>query len=313
MISALNGVIGDHLRARENGLAIEMGLYHRGQPLACEARAIAQSHPLATGKLCVLVHGLSDNERIWSFPGDRETSYGTLLARDLGYTPFHVRYNTGLHISENGECLARLLEDLVAHYPARVRELVVIGHSMGGLVARSACHAATLSGHRWLGRLTRLFYIASPHMGAPLEKLGNVVGSVLRAIRNPYTRLVADVIDLRSDGIKDLRYANLVAADWQGFDPDALLEDHRTPVTLPPHVAQYALVGTLTADERHVVGWMLGDGLVRVGSATGRSSDEGRIPQLPQENVRIFGGVSHRALAHHPAVYEQIRAWCAEE
>ncbi len=311
-ISALNAVLGDYLRRRENGLAIDMGFYDRGEQLGCNRRELARAHPGATGRVCVLVHGLADCEAVWWFPGKRDISYGSFLQKDLAFTPFYVRYNTGLHISENGEALADLLERLVERHPVRVRELVVLGHSMGGLVIRSACEAAVRARHRWVERLTRAFYIGSPHLGAPFEKLGNAVGRALRAIRNPYVKLVADVADLRSNGIKDLRHANIVREHWEGLDAGAPPRGDRIAVPLLPGVAHYAVVGTLTARERHPVTLLLGDALVRVPSAAGRCRDEDRALGFVEGNVKVFPGVNHRRLAHDRKVYRQIRAWCAE-
>src|SRR5689334_19316689 len=107
-----------------------MGFHHRGEPLDCDRRAIARAHPRATGRLCVLVHGLADTERVWRFAGAREVTYGSRLRKDLGFTPFYLRYNTGLHVSDNGEALAELLENLIERHPVRVREIVLLGHSM---------------------------------------------------------------------------------------------------------------------------------------------------------------------------------------
>ena len=85
----------------------------------------------------------------------------------------HVRYNTGLHVSENGRGLARLLDEMVEEWPCQLEELVLIGHSMGGLVARSACHY----GASWTDRVRHVFCLGSPHLGADLEKGANVLGS----------------------------------------------------------------------------------------------------------------------------------------
>src|SRR5262249_34877085 len=155
----------------------------------------------ATARAVVLVHGLMSTEHVFELEGGE--TYGTLLARDLGYTPFALRYNSGLHISENGEALDDLLGRFVAAYPVPREEITVIGHSMGGLVIRSAAHAASARDSRWLPLVTRAFYLGSPHLGAPLERFGNVLTWALARIPNPYTELAADIINLRSSGVKD--------------------------------------------------------------------------------------------------------------
>jgi pimeloyl-ACP methyl ester carboxylesterase len=310
-LSILNAVVGDHLRRRSNALEIPFGLRRAGEPLPCERAALARAQPEATGRLCVLVHGLAVNEGVWSFPGDPLASYGSLLRRDLGYTPYEVRYNTGLHISDNGRELARLLDALVRSHPVEVRELVLVGHSMGGLVVRSACELARASGQPWLALVTHAFYLGSPHLGAPLEKVGNVVSWMLQSIGLSHTSLVADVLDIRSAGIKDLRFANLVAADWEGRDPDALLQRGCAAVPLAPGVAHHFGVGGLGADERHVATRLFGDAMVRVSSAAACRPGPGGAE--PRQDVRFFPRVGHHALAHHPDVYAWLRACCAGE
>lgn len=307
-LSVLNAVVGDYLRRRSNALEIRFGLYHRNEPLPCERSAIARAHPAATGKLCVFVHGLGVNEGVWSFPEDRARSYGTLLEQAHGYTPLHVRYNSGLHVSENGESLAALLEELLRRHPVEVRELVLVGHSMGGLVIRSACELARTAGHAWPRRLSRAFYLGSPHRGASLERFGNLVTWTLRKVGVAHTKLVADVIDLRSAGVKDLRFASLVAGDWRGRDPDALLENACAEVPLAPGVSHHFGVGGLGAHERHVVTRLLGDAMVSVSSASGRGGSA--APDAPTD-VRFFPRVAHLSLAHHPDVYAWLEACCA--
>ena len=54
----------------------------------------------------------------------------------------YLRYNTGRHVSENGRDWRTLLDAARARWPVEVHEIALIGHSMGGLVARSACHYA---------------------------------------------------------------------------------------------------------------------------------------------------------------------------
>ena len=186
-IGVLNGVLGDYLERTDNGLAMPMELVHRGK---------------AGPRVVLLVHGLGCTESIWTFPNGDD--YGALLARDLGYSPVYVRFNSGLAIEENGAALARLLETLCATHPVPVEEILLLGYSLGGLVVRNACRVARREGHGWLGRVRRAIYVATPPRGAPLERLGRSVARLLLASGDPYARLAADIGNLRSSGVKDL-------------------------------------------------------------------------------------------------------------
>ena len=307
--SVLNGLVGDYLRRRANGLEIQMGLYHRNEPLACERRALARAHPRATGKLCVLVHGLAMNEEVWSVSGKGGPSYGARLRADLGYTPFYVRYNSGLHISENGRSLARLLTMLVRSYPVEVREMVLIGHSMGGLVLRSACELARTRRQGWLKRVAHVFYLGAPHLGAPLEKVGNTLAWALANVGVAQASLLADVAKLRSAGIKDLRHPHLSDEDWSGHDPDSLFGEVRPQVPLVRGIAHHFLVGALGDRPADVLTRVLGDGVVPVSSAAG--PPKGR--ELRARTIKVFARVGHLGLAQNRDVYRFIRSCCAGE
>lgn len=309
VIGVLNGVLGDYLKRTGNGLATPMQLVRDGRsmPLARDAPAAAAAE--ATPRIAVLVHGLMSTESVWAMP-DGET-YGSKLARDLGVTALCVRYNSGLHVSESGEALDVLLEQLVDAYPVPVEELLLVGHSMGGLVLRSAAHAASDKQRRWLPLVKRAFYLGTPHLGAPLERFGNVLTWALTTLDNPYTKLVADIVNLRSSGIKDLRYANLRREDWEGADENALLQNRRHPVPLLPHIRHHLIAGSLSSDPR--LSLLFGDAIVPLKSATGRAAPRDRSSPFPQEHVRIMPALDHLRLAHDPEVYAQIRAWCEEE
>jgi hypothetical protein len=238
--------------------------------------------------------------------------YGSLLERDLAVTPLYVRYNSGRAIAENGAALADLLEALGDVYPAAIEEIVPIGFSMGGLVIRSACHAAQEKGHTWLSRVRRAIYIGTPHRGSPVERAGRLLVRTLRSIPDPYTRLIADIGDLRSLGLQNLgdgdvghhNPAALGKADAAGVS----LRDRRHPVPLLPEIQHYLIAGALAKDP-----WLalwFGDALVPLSSATADACEHARAVTLPPEHVRIFHAFAHMRLAHDPAVYTQIRGWC---
>lgn len=303
-IGALNGLVGDYLHRTRNGLATEMGFVRDGEVVGAAETGLSEVR--GARRVVVLVHGLMSTEDVWRM--DDGESYGSLLAADLGVAPIEVRFNSGLRISENGERLDALLSGLVDG--ASIEEIWLLGHSMGGLVIRSACHSAAERGSEWLGRAKKAFYIGSPHLGAPLERAGNVVTWALAKIEHPITALIAEIANLRSVGVKDLRYGNLRREDWEGSEVDALLTNRRHPVPLLPHIRHHLVVGTLSADLESKM--LFGDLLVPVRSAAGRAREKDRAPPFPQEHVAILPGMSHLRLAHDRAVYAKIKAWAEE-
>ena len=306
LVAALNGIAGDRLAATTSGAAIPMSVRVADADVAADRVALSAAFPRAGDRMAVFVHGLFGTEHSWDARGDPgSVSYGALLEADLGHTPVFLRYNTGRHVSENGRQLAALLEDLLAAWPAPVREIALIGHSMGGLLVRSACHYGERSGARWTAAVRHVVCLGTPHLGAPLEKAANVVGHSLAVVAE--TRPFAELVNRRSAGIKDLRFGSLVDEDWVGRDVDALLEDACREVPFLDSAAHYFVGATVTSDPRHPVGHLLGDLLVRLPSASGRGGRR-RIP-FDAGAGRHFGRLNHLDLLHRPAVYEQLRGW----
>lgn len=284
LLAALNGVLGDHLERTGNPLALRM--------------EIAQ--PASNGpRLLLLVHGLCLNDLQWTRGGH---DHGRALQQAAGWTPVYVRYNSGRHVSANGAELAALLEDVAARWPVPLERIAILGHSMGGLVARSAIHQAHEAGMAWPQRLRHLVFLGTPHHGAALERAGNWVHAALGV--SPYLAPFARLGGLRSDGITDLRHGNLLEADWQGgrFTHG----DTRTIVPLPAGVACHAVAGLL-ADG--TAAQLLGDGLVSVDSALGRHARKSHDLHIPASRTAVLPGVGHLALLESEAVYRRLRRW----
>jgi triacylglycerol esterase/lipase EstA (alpha/beta hydrolase family) len=305
LVAVLNGVLGDHLAAQGNPLAIEMQLWRDGRPLALDLASLRRAFPHAPRRLLVLVHGSCGTERQWARRGH---DHGAALARDLGYAPLYLRYNTGLHVSANGRALAALVERLVGVWPTRVDELVLLAHSMGGLVSRSACHVAEVERHRWRRKLRALVFLGTPHHGAPLERAGNWVDVLLGV--SHYSAPLAQLGKIRSAGVTDLRHGNVLDAHWAGRDRFALHADDRVPLPLPNGVRCYAVAATTSA--RGSAGKLRSDGLVAVDSALGRHARPELTLAFPSARRWIAYGRKHLDLLDAPEVYARLRAWLSE-
>ena len=291
-----------------------MTVRQAGQAVPVEADAIAAAFPDPSGRLAVFLHGLTETETSWCYRSGRHhgspgVTYGTLLEQDLGLTPVFLRYNTGLHISDNGRRLAGLLDALVEAWPVPVQDLVLIGHSMGGLVARSALHQAgsgTDEARPWTRLVRDTITLGTPHLGAPLERGAHALTHTLA--RLPETRPLATLLAARSVGIKDLRRGTLVEDDWSERDLDARTPGRHTHVPLHDGARHFVVLGTLAADPTARTADLLGDLLVPPRSAAGDSGDDDRLA-FPPDHVHRLGGLNHFDLLNHPHVYIQIRRW----
>jgi pimeloyl-ACP methyl ester carboxylesterase len=309
VLAALNGVLGDRLQASGNPLATPMTLRRINGLASVELDGSAVS---VSPKVLVFVHGLCMNDLQWNNYKDGRVLGGHAQALSgLGYTPVYLRYNTGLHISENGQMLAGQMAQLVRRWPVKVEEISIVAHSMGGLVARSAVNcarqgAADVVGN-WPALLKHLVFLGTPHHGAPLEKAGHWVDRLLGS--TPYSRPFAAIGQLRSSGITDLRHGCVAAADWQGRERFGPKPGLRQPVPLPEGVACHAVAGVLASQRSALADRLLGDGLVTLPSALGQHADAHLALQFAKKSQRVFYGTSHMQLLDSPAVTRQLVQW----
>jgi pimeloyl-ACP methyl ester carboxylesterase len=307
-IGVINGLIGDALERDRSALQEPLCVRVDDRPVPPERDSLAAAFPNATPRIVVFVHGLMGTELGWRL-GARKgiPSYGERLEAELGFTPVYVRYNTGRHISENGRSLADELEQIVAAWPVEVEEVALIGHSMGGLVCRSACHQAALDDLGWAGHVRQVVSLGTPHLGAPLAQGVHYLAYGLNKL--PETRPYGAFFGRRSSGIRDLRQGSLVDSDWRDRDPDALAAVACEEIPLLEGATHCFVAATITATGVDPLGRLIGDTLVLQPSASGRSKKR-RIPFEEEYGIHV-GGTHHIALLNHPRVYEKLREWLA--
>src|SRR5271166_3484936 len=312
-IAVLSGLIGDRLERDGSALHQPASARIHGERIGLDESSLREAFPQATSRLVVFIHGLTGDEFCWSWGENPATNpdaadpYGSRLASDLGYTPVYLRYNSGLHISENGRTVAALLQELVEAWPVEVQQIAVVGHSMGGLVVRSAAHQAYEQDQAWVGHVRQIVSLGTPHMGAPLERGAHRAALALDKL--PETRMLGSFLKKRSAGIRDLRYGSLVDEDWRGRDPEALQAVACQEVPLLPRATHYFVSATVTRNPSHPLGRLLGDILVLKPSATG----QGRTRRIAfrEEHGHHIGGTHHLALLNHPEVYDRLQDWLA--
>lgn len=292
--SALNGVLGDHLSATDNPLAIPMRLRRNGRPLQLSKQALSAAIPDATGKIVLLVHGLCMNDRQWARArGDGSIhDHGIALQNEYGFTAVYLHYNTGLAIFENGQEFSDLLETLTAQWPVALEELVIIAHSMGGLVSRNAYHQAEQMGLAWGKQLKKIIFLGTPHHGASLERGGHWFDLILGA--TPYAAPFAKIGKIRSAGITSLRHGSV-------------LQNQQEPIPLPAGIDCFAIAGLAGQKNDAAHTKYLGDGLVSLDSALGQHHDPARRLDFPDTHSAILAATNHMQLLSEARVYETIK------
>ncbi len=293
--AVLNGVLGDHLHASGNPLALPMRFHLNGQPIDL-SRPESIDAPVGS-ELLIVLHGLCMGPTQWRHRGQ---DHAADLATQFNLLPLYLEYNSGLHIADNGADLATHLQRLVTRWPVPVTRVVVLAHSMGGLVMRSALAQADLSGLSWPKLVSDAFFLGTPHHGAPLEVVGHQVDRQMRRLR--YLAPFALIGGSRSAGITDLKHPNLLERVKQDTPS-------RTPVPWPEHIRVGAIAGTLELPDALADQHWLGDGLVPARSALGEHSEPGLDLGWPASRKRVLPRCGHFDLLADPRVTAQLQQW----
>jgi pimeloyl-ACP methyl ester carboxylesterase len=282
-----HGMFGAQLPAASRSSA-EMTVRCERRPVSLDHRSLADAFPGAAGRLVVFLHGLVETERCWF----RGADFGARLADDLSTTSVYVRYNSGRHVSENGGDLVTLLTRLIAAWPVPVTDIVLIGHSMGGLVARSALCQAQEQDAPWCSRVSRLVCLGTPHNGAPLERRVAQIAGLLG--KSPLAAPLARLLAIRSDGIRDLGHGYVHETQW------TVGAESRWRPESEAGIRRLFVSATLSRTEGSIWGRLVGDLLVAPVTVGDLTEDA---------DIVWLGGLNHFSLLHDDAVYETLLDW----
>ncbi len=305
IVAAVNGLIGDELRMLDDPQAIVMAVRKDGVDVPVTGWQVAEAFRGGSSHLVVFLHGLCEDDESWSL-GERTrgATYPTRVQAETDGTPVMIRYNTGLHVSENGKHLDVLLQQLVEAWPVAVTRITLVGHSMGGLVARSATNHATASGQSWHHLVRDVVCLGTPHGGAALEKVAHLGSRALRLL--PETRPFSTILESRSAGIVDLRHGYISNDEWEGQDLTGQWGLDRIAAAPLPRADYYFVASSLGASERHPLSSVLGDVLVHVSSATGVTR---KGPIVQGARSEYVPSAHHFALLNHPRIADLMVGW----
>ncbi len=306
ILSILNGVIGDYLEEKENPLKIDMQFRFKSKTLKLDSISLKTAYPNITGKIILMVHGSCMNDIQWT---RNNHNHGEILSKELNKTIIYLNYNSGKHISTNGKNLSKNLQELTEKWPIPIEELIIVNHSMGGLVSRSALHYGQQNELNWTKHLKKTFFLGTPHHGSHIERTGNYLDIILESI--PYAKPFARLGKIRSAGVTDLRYGNLVDEDWQNSDRFKLKKDQRENIPLPSNTEFYSIAAVAGKKTDFLKNKILGDNLVDVKSALGQHKNPNKSLDFKKENTFIIYESNHLDLLSDLNLLKKLKVWLA--
>jgi pimeloyl-ACP methyl ester carboxylesterase len=304
ILSVLNGVIGDYLEEKENPLKITMQFRYQSKTLAIDPKSIKAAYPKVNGKILLMIHGSCMNDLQWT---RKDHNHGKIIATELNKTPIYLKYNSGLHISSNGKNLNNLLEELVKNWPVPIEELVIIAHSMGGLVSRSALYYGEKNQKKWTKHVKKIVFLGTPHHGSYVERTGNYLDLILESIH--YAKPFARLGKIRSAGVTDLRYGNLIDEDWKDDNRFEIKNDKRRNIQLSKQIEFYTIAAVIGNETTSLSTQILGDTLVDVKSALGQHKNPDKNLNFKKENIWISYDSNHLDLLNNPKILDKLKVW----
>ena len=307
LVPIINGLHGDSMAEKGHPALVNMSFRYQYRDIKIEQLKDFYNFSNKKGKFVVLVHGLMNDDSIWhSEPNDLLQRMGSFLEKQDNANILYIRYNTGRHISENGRDFSLLLQNLFDTYKSGLNELIIIAHSMGGLVTRSAGYFAEKLGLDWISVLKKVFLVGVPNDGSYLARIAHMTQYFFRKLDLTENDKIARLFDIRSNGIKDLSFGFLVDEDWKGQNYETQKSKKAKKVYPIPDV-EYYLIGASVSEnkEKKKIFTFFGDGLVEKESALSELFKEKQI-QSGMIHFKLFDNENHLSLLESEKVKDYV-------
>jgi hypothetical protein len=315
--SLLNGMIGEYLEKENNPLAIQMGFFHQSQKLSLDCQLAQQLDCPLSNKVVIFVHGLTNLETVWDYPAEGSSNasivnhyidvcfspvnktspenYGKKLQEEFGFTPFYLRYNTGLSLEKNGRNFSAQLSKLFKNYPIKIDDLMLIGFSMGGGLLSHAQYSAQKNNQAWLKVLSKCMYLGDSSENSLLANILQLSGDFLRHTPIRYINFLADWFDYRSK--------RLQTNENKENDFDLKRRRSREFALFVESSRHYFVNGNLTRKGQNIYNRSIEDL-----NPKQKNSDSSRATPPRSQSVHLEG-ISPIRLAHSNRVYSLISRW----
>lgn len=285
---AVSSVVGDSFAGLVTTSEIQASFRSEGKDVGVE-KVLEDWKRSNRKKIMICVPGLFCDESLWTKNG--EPSLAKTMEEE-GYFPVFLRFNPGLHISDNGKKLLALLKSFLEHPDVRDLKADYISYSQGGLILRSAFYLAKQEAPEFSKRIGKVLFISSPDGGSYIEKAGFWLGLGAEAFPVFPVQLIGFIGNQRSDAMKDLSHGIIREEDWKN---GSHLGRYAKDVYFGEldEIDAYQIYSLVSEKDGGNWSSWIGDGIIERPSLTILSEEVFRRKSDPESRVRCLTGLSH--------------------
>ena len=305
----ISSILGSTMDDKVRFTTIHMNWRLNGEDAKTEA-LIEDFKKSGKKEITVYIPGLFTDESLWKNQRIK-INERMFLSRGLSdfieqwgtYSAF-VRFNHGMHISENGRMLLELFRELNKNLPDT--KINIVSYSIGCLISRSMFYQAKTSQEGSLQNIAKVVHMAAPDMGSYLEKMGFWLGFLMEKTPITAVKVIGIIGNFRSDAIKDLSHGIIRKQDWAATSPFFRGGKDYYFGELDGADFYQAFAIFALPHEPHL-SW-LGDGIVETKSLRNLSSKLTYSLSNPEKRILEVHGANHFTLLNSGKLFKWLRS-----